>query len=492
MAKGDVVMRFDGETADLVQKLLKVRQEIEASADSARHFGEAGDEAGGKMHSAFGRAGEKAEELTKKMTGVAVASDLIEKGFEAAAQTAESFFDRVEQKAQQYKQKMDTLFPALADTGKGGDAGQVREFVENLGSQKIGAMMVSPDAAMASAAAIARAVPRASTADVERATVVAQGFRATGGSAEVANQVGITYAQLQGIDLHGRSAEDVAFALRGIDPAELKMLQRGVPVDLIRAARQTDQGGKALGGLLSEADEDINVPGLQLQRRKEGRFFSADNARKLELGQYPAGDKRLAALLKDPSLASSETSRLVSLLQRGAGQLGPIPAAQSVIDQAAGNPALGEMFSANNTDTTLERAKATGEKQSFGFMERVKMGQALFEKEHPLLSNIKMNVPMLGEFQLSRASGYQDAATSYLSNAKYDELRARTVGAETSPGHSMSPEDRQEAIQHQKAARAASGGDMSALLQSIDRSLKEMNNKMDSNPNLNNNSEGQK
>jgi hypothetical protein len=323
MAKGDVTLKFDAQTAAFVQAVEAAREKIEALGNTAH-----------KTHSAFSKMGEGVTELATKVTGLYSALGLAEQGMEGLKKGVEEYFKVREERTNTLTAQTQTVNGALAASRQMGSMGEVRQGLEAMKS--IGGMVVNPEDRNKLFASISAASPYASAQDKLAATRAALLGESGGMDTATATQLGSTFAVLsrerrKGGAFEGKTDEelqDLAYAHpEGIEGRNLTFFNRAKDknqaLQLISAASRSGEAAKALIAIQQAGEEDFDpgkVAKLQHEIRHAGHKATEDQKRELKLAQLHP-EERIAAMLNDETLVAPNQRAAMRDLKAQMGQL---------------------------------------------------------------------------------------------------------------------------------------------------------------------------
>lgn len=128
MAKGDVTLKFDADTAAFIQKVMQARSALDDTAKKAR---EAGQEIS-KTGSAVESVGETMNEVARHAASVIGIPLSIAGALDIAFKTAENAMERWNKKADEAANRQITLQQALAKTGQMGQFVQVKSMLGDI------------------------------------------------------------------------------------------------------------------------------------------------------------------------------------------------------------------------------------------------------------------------------------------------------------------------------------------------------------------------
>lgn len=132
MAKGDVVMKFDADTADFVNKMTKMRQELIASGSASRQFAREIEVAGVKLGSLRDIKASVAGEIQGLAQSHLSFGSLVGNAMNLA-QTAWGLFGKqVEDISRKTKQQTDDLAKTMAGIGQAGLLPEARLRLQNI------------------------------------------------------------------------------------------------------------------------------------------------------------------------------------------------------------------------------------------------------------------------------------------------------------------------------------------------------------------------
>lgn len=391
MAKGDVTMKFDAQTAAFVQDVQRAREKMEATADSARKLGDA-----------MGRAGEKAADSSKKIMESATSGAVAGAAFGALSVKVGEYLQTIEDRTDRAVGKIRTLNAALAGAGQATAAPELRNRIEALPAT------VDREKATGMIAAISQNVPTISTDDKFSALDAALKGKKTGMSDEKATELGINFAKLAkfrrpggGFDFAGNEelgayADVIATEIPGgLSDRQLQFVARSQnkprAINLLRAAAESAERSKTLTKLQEEAETEIDpaeVKRLERERKhpKHRGEFAAEDQRKLDLAKIPAGELRLSAMLENRNLVAPKDRQGVEDLQEGLRNLRPIKTLDESIAEAraAEDPQTKQVRAVGQAANVLKN-------NEFGVSNRLKIKaqqdniQAELQEAHPKL-----------------------------------------------------------------------------------------------------------
>ena len=413
MAKGDVTLKFDAQTAAFVAAINQAREKLEASSDAARKFGDSSAKAGDHAESGFKKAGERAKELAIHMTGIASATDLVEKGFEQVVAAGERFFDRMKERAETLLSEIKDVNSALGASGQGTQAPAVRAALKNITLP--GGTLVNPEERDALYGGISRAVGnKVSAADKVEATQVALEGRIAQLDMAGAQELGANFAQLARERRAGGAFEgyttnqlaDLAYQVTVNKPGclsdkDLRFFSRatdkGQALQLLFAAAQSDESARGLATIQNTAAEPLDageIANIEKQMKRHPKTATDENRRKVRLFHLQQSEQDVfSAMLNDPTLAPPADRLAIENLREGAKRI-PAPRgllAEIELQQLTADDETKLYYGTLQSKALAAQIKEQGAAQTLEYQNRVGIHQAIFERDHPFLSSIRVN-----------------------------------------------------------------------------------------------------
>lgn len=128
MAKGDVLLKFDAETAAYLQKIRSATDAYAEQTNKTRALGDAHEKAGHQAE----KFGEKVVDSAKDMVSAFGVPLSIIGAIELAFKTMENTFDRLREKGREEESRQNRLAGALASTGQSGQLTSVKAMLEEI------------------------------------------------------------------------------------------------------------------------------------------------------------------------------------------------------------------------------------------------------------------------------------------------------------------------------------------------------------------------
>ncbi len=440
MAKGDVVMKFDGETADFVQKMAKMREEMLRTANATRDLQEKTVSAGDKLKDYFGGL---ASGLGLVIPSAVEASV---KAIHLLAEVGTKVIEEHEKRAEEFIARSRDLRQSLAAAGQAGSMGDVRAAIGAMAQEKIYGKQFSEAQVTSAFTGVSNASgAKASVAEKLAATHAALEAQRTGMDETAAGGVGSNLARMLG-------ARDRGEGFAGMGDEELKDY-----------AYRLQVYNPHMG------DADWRFFGRSKDKGQAARLLFAsgqsdENARAMLSLQEKAGDpERLMQMLEHPELAPVHMRAQLENLKRGMDNAPALSLSGQVkaMDQSdAANQVLGAQSQITSfkqqtaEETESEDAKAVTVRD---------LRQQIYERQHPYGKY----------FPLSRTfSRWEESDVESVYRGLHPEAVDRSGGPAS--GHQLTSEKSIEVLR--------------AMLDT----LNDMNRKVEGNPTLSNNKEGQK
>lgn len=393
MPKGDVTLKFDGETAKLVQEILKLKSAMDATAKSTEKLGEAADHAGSKLEHVFETIGEGAQDVLKDVVGIGSAVAGIVAGVEVAKTAWETNMQRMETRAEGLLIKIRDVNTALGNSGQAEATPEVFEKLNDL--TYVGGKLVNPREATTLFNGISSGVGGlVSPEDKFSATVAALMARAGDMDMTGAQNLGLNFANLSrerrpGGAFEGFSDEKLQDLARDLTvdrnaplgERELRYLFRskdkGQAVQLLRAAGRSSENGRTLTQILTASMEHISPHEKDPNKRR--------------LMAIPE-DERMSAILRDPSLVDGMEKLGVENLRRGAAQVSRLPSLSAVAKSRSGatDPVSQAIHTKETVDAFVEQGRKGKEEADHERLQIWELREAIFKKKHPYWSLIPL------------------------------------------------------------------------------------------------------
>ncbi len=318
MAKGDVVLKFDAQTAAFVANVLKAKDGLDKGADSARKFGEAGVKTGDQFSKGMASVGSSVQSAVAGILGFTSALALMEKA-------ATERLDNIKNKAEKMKASVDSIMGSLATAGRTNEYGRVRSELQG---------MVTPDAGIQELEQIFRQVttnvPKATTTQHLAAVKVGARGLGAGRTPESAAALASIHAELTASGAYKNAkpedmasrAERLAIDLPGgLSERQLKALGESDDPDamlnlIIASTRAHEQ--RAMPKLIDAARTDYTKPG------------AIRTAQDAKLSKIPAG-QRMAAMMADTSLFGDDQEAAESVKKNLKDFMGEAVSSQALV-----------------------------------------------------------------------------------------------------------------------------------------------------------------
>lgn len=206
MAKGDVVLKFDAQTAEFIQKVMAARSALDETAKTARSTGEAVAKTGDSTK----RYTEKMADFTLGLVKLAAVPTTLMGVVELAMQAAERRVQRLEQRADAVAARSSSMSSTVYSLGAEKDRDKINAGIESMAGRKYGQSTFSP----ATAETLFKAIRTGAgdNADVSRTmAATAEGLRAMGSGADEqqAAELGTGIVNLMSL-VPGMGAEEAA------------------------------------------------------------------------------------------------------------------------------------------------------------------------------------------------------------------------------------------------------------------------------------------
>lgn len=319
MAKGDVVMKFDGQTAAFVQATLAAKNAMDAAAEKGRKMGEDVSKGGDKALASLEKVGKKSQQVK---TDFISAGEAMAGMAAAAALAGKIVSDRMDEMARKAGLTRDAIQGINFALGASGQISQAPEIRKKL--SKIGGDIMAPKDVEALFGQVSKAAGSMNTPEEKlRATKAAVGARGAG--IEDVGAFGNTFAQLERQKgLAGLSddqlSEVTAHVLKvkpaGLSDKDLRFLQRSPDqmegLNMLLAGGRSAEGSKALEAFEQSGDLEINDDLLK-KAKHHPKKLTEEEKRKLRLNEIPEEDRQ-GAMLRDPSLVEPSQRRAVANL----------------------------------------------------------------------------------------------------------------------------------------------------------------------------------
>lgn len=134
MAKGDVVLKFDANTAEYIQRVMAARSALDETAKKARETGEAVKKAGDHVDD-FGR---KISHGVKELAGLLAIPTTVMGALDLTMQAVEKRIARAEERARTLNQRSATFDQAMYTLGTGRQTREIRDRVGSLSGKYAG------------------------------------------------------------------------------------------------------------------------------------------------------------------------------------------------------------------------------------------------------------------------------------------------------------------------------------------------------------------
>lgn len=391
MAKGDVILKFDAQTATFIQNVLKSRQELLAMASDARKMGDDVANAGDKASRAMSKTDSAAEALAGKFKSVAGAAALAAAAIATATGAADNFNARQEAKAAEALRKTQTVDSVLAAQGRSSDAPGVRLSLDKY---------ANPTEAVNAFVAIGSELGnKISIDDQKKAVETYEAGRVAHLDDAKAIELGKNFGHLArerrpGGGFEGYSDEqlqDMAYKVTvnapgGLTDRDLRFFARAKDKEqalgVLFAAKQSDENARGLTSIQTAADQDF--PPEELRRLRREQRENPEAKRMLRLSEIPKDD-RLAAMLQDPSLAPQSERLALKNLAEGAKR---VPHVDSLRDVMHAEVDHATYLADQNRQAAAQEAQnlARGATKAETRELTKRLVRAKIEREHPIFS----------------------------------------------------------------------------------------------------------
>ena len=335
-------MKFDAQTAGMLQEISKMRQAMESTADTSRKLGEHTSKAGER----FIEMGKSALEATGILIGVGEAMNKVREAWRAGV-------EQQVQDAEKLKGRMEDLRNTLAGSGRVNMLPQIRSQVDSLADSKVSASTLESMYGKISRAAGAKATPSQTYDALKVALTGLHG----GMNEDAAASLGKNYIDLArvakpGGGLNTAHLPEDAFDLyklgHELSEGDLRLMNRSqdqaLGLAVIKAGAKGDEGPKAMEAIMETLSER---PNLTLDKLFNNPSMMPRNKRRmlenLKNNMGPVGGQSLGETVEsmegleetDPllqPLATSEKSktRAAAIAQ---GRQGAAARSQSVTDE---------------------------------------------------------------------------------------------------------------------------------------------------------------
>lgn len=381
MAKGDVTLKFDANTAEYVQQVLKAKDALMATADATRKIGDHADRSGEKVNKMARDIGSSVASSLGLVTSAAgAAGAAVTLGFKAA----EEIMDKIAKKAEAARTAVQTLGSAMAAAGTSGQYGAVSQQLGQMANQTVGSAEFSKSELTRVYAALSSKEGFKSTPQEILAGVSAyQKGRAASMNEQAAIEMATKYVHLSGLGL-----QDTAYAAQmyGFDDGDERVVNRAkdkrAAMMMVLASKRVAEGSKTLQAIEAEAalaEEDPHT--LSHEQRIAQR--------KMKAAMAASGKDAFATILEQPELLKDEKQReAVRNIARGAAEIaaGGLPTIEHGIDRTESNRELHEAIVwEKNTQAKNERATASGGGPALTANRISERMQANFGTDHPLM-----------------------------------------------------------------------------------------------------------
>jgi hypothetical protein len=503
MAKGDVTMVFDADTAKSVQAILQMRDKLISLASTTRDFGDSGPGALNAIADAAAKAGQGISNTLGTVAGVAIS---VAGAVEALNGTVDNFLDQMDQRADKLLKKTLDLNSSLASAGQGESAPEVRKQLDALAANGVGGVPVDPDVANRMFAAVSNQLGDKISAQ-QKIEATKTGLFGIGAKLDenAATQLAIDYGKLDAFRKPGMGMEKIgddqlqeyasqlqAAYPEGIPDQVLRFLSRAKNKDAAMkaaiAAPQVYEGGRAINSVLTTAEESIdrdkvleaeiklveahkgnaNIEGLpesviqkaradvaaeikknpserrEILKASRGEdHFSQEEATLLRLNAI-APDDRLDAVLNDPSLLPPADQAVARNLRSGESQIPKIPSLKSQV----------EWWRQNSDPVTFEAEQNRLQSIVSNQIDQANAPRALYEKDiiSDIQNTFKKEHPTLDNVGLGKALGFGAGATYFL----LDRVLP-TVNRELGIGQNPPPANEDSAAAQQQRAELEAG-----------------------------------
>lgn len=425
MAKGDVTLRFDAQTAAAVQGILAARNALDAASVKARQFGEDAAKAGENAHGAFEKFGDGASEIGIKLLGISSGVGLAEKALSTFETAFETYFERMRQKAEILLGNIKAINAGLAGAGQEQAAPAIRARLEKMVT--IGGETVNPKEANAFYGSISRAVGnRVTPEDKLEATKMALLGRVAQMDETGAQELGVNFAQLTrerrpGGAFEGYSNErlgDMAKQVTenipgGLSDKQMRFFGRSKNKNealmMLFAAAQSDEAAKGLMSIQAAADEEIgpaeatellekSMGGPSGSKKRKSKHpvkpLTDEESRKLRILELQRDGADVAhAMFMDETLAPASDRLAIRRLRVGASR---IPASRGISEELesqernadTGTKLANQAREAEAANASLDQGSPDSAEFALTQMNRTDLRKAYYRLSHPQLSKI--------------------------------------------------------------------------------------------------------
>ncbi|MCL2647731.1 MAG: hypothetical protein FWD61_12095 [Phycisphaerales bacterium] len=358
MAKGDVTLKLDFQTAEAFQQFQQLKNKLVGMKDGVEQFNQTAAKGGKQVSEVFAAvAGQLG--LVTSAAGAATAAIAM------AQQAYSNILKQREERANAYVDRARNLDQSLANSGQIGSAPAIREAIKQISTQKInGASFSEQELTNFFGGISSQMGSKISAEDKLSAMKVAADASATSMSNEAAGGVGLNYARF----LHQRNRG----GFKGTSDIQLENLAYQMQIGSPGGISEQDLL------LLSRLDDKDFAAKLIMASGKSDESMRTVNAL---MEKYKGNPERMKAAILNPR---GKDKFILENLKKGMDEIGQLP---SIGDEgkkyAAGDFASHSVRAENevnafNQDTTA----STGEKDSLD--EQIKQKQnALFLRNHP-------------------------------------------------------------------------------------------------------------
>jgi hypothetical protein len=447
MGKADILLKFDAQTADYVQKQLQILRAHEATADSARKMGDDVSNAGEKMRVKMGEAGSAAEKMGAQFQeaanvaastfgAVTSAGALVGAGIGLVMSGVNREIEDTQRRAEDLAARSRSITEALSLANQGGSIDTVTQVIKGMAGQQFGGQTFTEKDLTPAFARISADAGERATADqkLQGLKVYAQG-RGAGLSDEGATGMASNYIERllsapgesdqKRIDESFRTTAALGGAAdRGILRMLAKFQDQEFGTQIAEASGIAHEGRRGIGTLFELGSKEItdketreamlrlaaskheneaaaetpteikerarHMAWTPEERKKMHELrrgpdtYSEADARLLQLGSEAPGEARIRKILADPSLAGTEHEEEVQKIADALNRRQPVSLAAATSSfQGSGSGRV--VIAAQNAKAAKQAADERRAAEAGVIQNEVDKEKADFTDNHPVL-----------------------------------------------------------------------------------------------------------
>ena len=338
MAKGDVTMRFDADTARFISAINGARLALEAAGVKSREFADSSTKDADAIAKAFTSMGKS---MAGSLIGFTTAAGAVAAGVDLILSAVNNRIKQVEDRADKFLGRTRTLDDSLNDAGQGASIPVIRSKIKDLSKTQFENKSYTVESlnnmyARISSSLGEKATPEEKFDALKSATVAQDTGRL---SDEAAMAYAVNYANIKRQSpntgktgsILDREVVNQAYSFTVnrpndplMNPNELQFLSRSkdktMAMSMLQAAVQKDEKTRGLAAIESAGYDHIDTGEIRkiiLKQKRQPREFTEEDRRILALSKFQQGPERMSAVMEDPALAPVASRLAVNNLIKG-------------------------------------------------------------------------------------------------------------------------------------------------------------------------------